>query len=140
MIFRMKVYMGTHSANFEILDNINSRYGFPALFFTNNLHLARLYATHYAKENDLSGGYVYEFEIRSPDEVIDWNNFSYSAEFVQKINDLYNEKHKSAALRNVIDFPKQDYSRFVYSDIYIVFDFKSEITSHRVIEENVSIE
>ena len=114
-----------------------SRYGFAALFFSVDKHLARLYADYEAKKDGRDdGGFLFEFDLSDNMHYHNFNGLSYSEEYVDLIHQLYDEGHKQVLIQNVIDYPTQEYSRFVYTDLVVVFDF-GNINSYRLIESNV---
>ncbi|MBB3123735.1 nitrous oxidase accessory protein NosD [Mesoflavibacter sabulilitoris] len=95
-----------------------SRYGFTALFFTDNSELKDLYL----KENKGA-----EISIDNPfiDYEIDFNNkISYSSVFRNTIINLNKKGYKTVLIKNVIDYPSSANKKFISSDILVVFDLK----------------
>lgn len=103
---------------FEFNYSKTSRYGFKAIFFTNNQILTDLYL----KEN--KGECI---EIISPkiDLILDFNNkISYSPEFRNLIHELSRSRVRNALIKNVIDFPSKENKTFLPSDILVFFDLR----------------
>ncbi len=134
----MTVYRGDASSNFEV-KNIPSRYGFKALFFTNNLQVSRMYAHHLAHEKrNWKGGAVYEFNIPEPSKIIDFKDeVTHSRIFRNLIFDLHKQEVNSALITNCFDYPKlTENITILSSDIVVVFDFEL-INDYKLIESNV---
>jgi hypothetical protein len=122
----MKVYRGDFSDKFEVKHYVRSRYGIPALFFTPDKDLARLYGQWYNRQRAvLHKECIYMCEI--PDQYLFDTDFrgqpSYSPEFRNLIYTLKSFKIRSGLIRNVVDFPDQSTAYYQSSDIIVVFDF-----------------
>ena len=127
----MTVYRGDNNGSFKVEKKHNSRYGFPALFFSTKEELARMYATYKARE----GGepYVYAYDIAHNMQEIDFKGReSYSLEFVNLIHDLKRSGVKAVRITNVFDYPSQDFKGNNSSDVVAVFDL-SLINNGRII-------
>jgi len=117
-------YFGTHTTDFKIENHINSRYGFKALFFTNNIELAELFANYHAKKNNQKKGYVYKADFIRIDHNVDFNgHISHSSTFRNLIYNLQSKFFKVVQIKNVYDYPSDELKKFINSDIVIVFDF-----------------
>jgi hypothetical protein len=128
----MKIYRGDNTRNFKVNKRTNSRYGFPALFFSTKVDLARLYAEYKA----LDGGdaTVYKFDTIMAMPSVDFNGKeSYSGEFVDLIHRLKGSGAKAVRITNVFDYPSQDFKGNNNSDIVAIFDF-SVINGGSIIE------
>lgn len=136
----MIVYRGDSSSDFQVSKARRSRYGVPALFFSNKIKLAQLYATHFAIENHLpNGGFVYEAEINASIPTINYEGgATYSGQFRNLIYRLYQQGYPVARLTNVIDYPSKKLMKPCCDDIIVVFDF-SRILNIRLIEQNVRV-
>ena len=106
----MIVFHGHNKDEFVIQKHINSRYGFPCLFFSSNINLALNY-----------GKNVIKLDI-SPIKTIDFKGkISHSLEFRNLIYSLRNENSKSVLIKNVYDRPN-DTASLEFGDILVVFD------------------
>lgn len=113
-------YHASPLKNFSIERKKRSRYGFSALFFSNNIELVQLYF----KEH--KGSII---EIHDPiiyHEVDFQNKISYCGAFKSLIIQLQRAGHKSVLIKNVIDFPSQKNKVYQSSNILVFFDL-SEI-------------
>jgi hypothetical protein len=108
----MKVYHGYKSAQFKIENHINSRYGFPCLFFTDNIELAKNYSNNTVISAELNVQTVFDFN----------NGISHSLTFRNLIYSLRKKSVPVVKIRNVFDRPNENYP-LELSDIYVVFDF-----------------
>lgn len=134
----MTVYRGDASSEFKV-ENIFSRYGFKALFFTNNIQVARMYAHFLAMKNGVrNGGAIYEFNIPEPLKFIDFKDeVTHSRIFRNLIFDLHKQEVNSALITNCFDYPKlTENITILSSDILVVFDFEL-INDYKLIESNV---
>lgn len=131
-------YRGSSSKDFQVKRHVDSRYGFPALFFSSELEIARLYAAHNAREkHNHAGGYVYSMEIMEPMKRIDYKfKVTRCAHFRNLMYELFNSGMDSALVRNALDFPSSDTRQFLDSDILVVFDL-SIIPAMELVESNV---
>lgn len=107
----MPVYHGHPEKDF-VLTNQASRYGFPVLFFTNNIILAKNYSKGGIIMAEID--YFQSFDYRG--------GISHSAHFRNLIHDLYKKGTPSVVIKNVYDSPNHEYS-LEKSDLYVVFDF-----------------
>jgi len=137
MIDNEKYYRGDKSVNFSI-KNIASRYGFPAIFLTTNIELARDYAYSLAREKQImGGGFLYEFDIINNFFIHDYKfQDSYHGNFKKLIIDFKIQNKKIVKIKNVIDYPKK-YKNSI-SDLIVIYDFLM-IKSFKLIESNVII-
>jgi hypothetical protein len=122
----MEVYRGDLKNNFTIKPWLKSRYGIPALFFTPDIDLARLYAIHHARQARLSHkGSVYMFDINNfyLFSMDFGGNSSYGPEFRNMIYTLRDFNYKAALIKNVLDYPSKELIRYQSSDIVVVYDF-----------------
>ena len=134
----MKFYRGDIVENFKVANTL-SRYGFPALFFSSDIELARIYAKYKSKQSHkMTGGYVHEFEINRPRRVHDFNfEISHSRIFRNLIHDFKNKGYPSVLIKNVMDYPSETCNHFDYTDICVVF-FMSEIIEVKILEKNLT--
>jgi hypothetical protein len=117
-------YFGTHISDFKIESHINSRYGFKALFFTNNIEVAELYAKYHATKNRKKVGYIYRAEFATIQHSVDFNSHvSHSSVFRNLVHSLQSKFYKTVKVKNVYDYPSEDMMKFIKSDIIIIFDF-----------------
>lgn len=108
----MKFYHGFKGKELLINKNINSRYGFPCLFFSTEIELA----------NQYSEGNILTIEY-TPSKEVDFNSkVSYSLEFRNLILKLRNEHHISALIKNVYDRENEN-KQLIKSDILVIFVF-----------------
>ncbi len=122
----MELYRGELKDDWKPKQWLRSRYGITALFWTTDVHLARLYAIHQTKTRGLTHkGYVYMCEINDL-----WcfqydydNRSSYGPDFRNLIYTFRDFRHKAVLIKNVIDFPSRDLMRIEASDIVVVYDF-----------------
>jgi hypothetical protein len=120
----MIFYHGNCIADFEINRFKDSRYGFPALFLTTNIELARLYALwHYRQTWAHGGGMVYEIEVNIGFcDVTDWGGHnSYTPDFRNKIRYWQQCGHSGLLLQNVVDYPHKSLRVPLLSDILVVY-------------------
>lgn len=135
----MIFYRGSSSENFKIESHINSRYGFRALFFTNDIFLAKLYARYRANEKGLKhGGFLYKAEIQSVDKIIDFNSeITHCAKFRNMIHQEFHNNNKTILIRDCYDYPSKEYFELIKSDVLTVFDL-SQIKKIELIESNIT--
>ncbi len=121
----MIAYRGDFCADFEVSEFEMSRYGFPALFFSTDQEVAKLYAIHHAREKRTNTGYIYKFDLAAPFKEIDYaGKISYSSHFRNLMYDLFQKQYRSVLIRNCYDSPSSHLRRFIKSDLVIIFDFK----------------
>ena len=127
---RMKVYRADTKNDFKLLNHVNSRYGFNALFFTTNIELAEKYAESFNNK-----GTIYEFELNPILDSVDYKGrISHSSHFRSLIHRLYKEGKSSVIIKNVYDYPSFKSYYPNKSDLIVVFDF-SEIISLKKYEQ-----
>jgi hypothetical protein len=120
----MIYYFGTYLEEFKIESHILSRYGFPSLFLTTDIELAKLYAKYHADKNKKEKGFIYQFEVFRIGETIDYKgSFTYSSHFRNYIFDCKKRNIDSVIIKNTYDCPSEKYSQLIKSDILVVFDF-----------------
>jgi hypothetical protein len=118
----MIVYHGSSSSNFQVKSK-PSRYGFPALFFTDSIELAQLYALHRAREEGAAKGYVYQYDLPKPSRTIDYQGgITHCGHFRNLMFRLYRATVKSALIQNCFDYPSRQLRAYQSSDVMVVFD------------------
>lgn len=125
----MIVYRGDSSNQWSIKPWLKSRYKFPALFFTTNIELAKLYSLH--KTNLKSNSFIYEASIIGEVPSVDFlfmDTFTYS--FKNLVTDSYKNRMKCLRICNCIDYPSERLKVSYRSDIIAVFDFSSIKNCH----------
>ncbi len=134
----MKFYRGDASEEFKVKRFKTSRYGFNALFFTTNIEVARLYASHRAKEEGkYNGGFVYEFELPEADHIIDYQNkITYSPNFRNLMYTLNKTELDSVYLENTFDYPSKELIKYIKSDLLVIFNLDL-IKKYKLIESNI---
>lgn len=131
----MKYYRGDSNADFQVSEGMNSRYGFPAIFFTSSKKLAQNYAKHLTR-NRLRTGSVYAFEYSQNRVKVDFQfKISHSAEFRNLIHTLKSRNIPSALIYNVIDYPSEQFKEYSVSDILVVFDLSIFKTNPLILEK-----
>lgn len=121
----MLYYHGNNEKDFTVNPHKNARYGFPALFFTPNIDLARLYAVHhYRKTQRHGGGFVYAIEL--PDTLActrDWQNQStHTPQFKNLICQAATGHIDLLQIKNCLDYPSKELRLLAISDILVCFD------------------
>jgi hypothetical protein len=91
-------YHGHIEKEFWVNPYQNSRYGFPCIFFTDNIELAQCY-----------GSTIISASIPIQKKIDFGNKISHSLEFRNLIYKLKNEKCNSVAIENVYDRPNDDH-------------------------------
>lgn len=110
----MIAYHGFNTEKFVIEKHINSRYGFPCLFFTNDKKLALNYSNDENKIIEI---------LLFPEKTIDFkSNVSYSLNFRNLIYQLRNESLNVVEIKNVYDRPNDSFE-LIKSSIFVVFNF-----------------
>jgi hypothetical protein len=120
----MNVYRGDYSNEWQIEHLKKSRYGMPALFWSNDINVASMYADYHAKSNYLPCGYVYACKLPIlPICTVNYNyKYSYGAEFRNLIYSLHRLKHNWVCIKNVLDVPSKEYLSPIVADIYVCFN------------------
>lgn len=119
----MKLYHGTGVKDFNPEKHINSRYGFQALFFTDKIQIAELYAKHHKEQNKKKEGYVYEIDFFDFDKIIEYNyELSYSGSFRRLIIDLHKQNYNSVFIKNVTDYPSTKLITYLSSNILVLYN------------------
>ncbi len=123
----MIVFHGTHIKDWKPEAHISSRYGFSAIFCTDDPHLAKLYAEYYARHVPSLGnkGYLYRFEIPDIGMEFDFERqITYASNFRNLMYKVNDSCHTIAKIKNCYDWPCEALRDLVMNDIYVVFDFK----------------
>lgn len=122
----MEYFRGDANPDFKVGEYFRSRYGFPALFFTSNLNLARAYAQYHTRKLEKKGsGFIFSFE--APDYIPEYDykhSLSHSRHFRKLIYDFYHEGCEIIKLKNVVDYPSSEFADYTASDILVVFNLK----------------
>lgn len=117
----MSWYHGSSYKNLQIDPNHRSRYGVPAMFFSNNIHLAKKYAVqafHHGGE-----GYLYQAELSGLFRSVDYQfGVSYSRDFRNMILKEIKSQSSGLIIENVLDRPSKKVGEYLPCSIAVVFE------------------
>lgn len=136
----MVFYHGNCQTDFEIDPLKRSRYGFPALFLTTSIDLARQYALwHYRQTWANGGGLVYQIKLEKVwFDVCEWGGCSsYTPDFRNKIQAWQKIGHAGLWIQNVSDTPQKKVYAPLLSDILVVYNV-ANIKSITLLESGIT--
>jgi hypothetical protein len=113
------LYHGTTSK--IIIPGVPSRYGFPAMFYTNNMKLAHNYAKYWSEKNELPALVRKRtIEPEQIDKIVDFElKVTHAGGFRNLILSL--RGHKIVRIKNCLDRPSEKYP-LVMGDIFVFFE------------------